>query len=76
MFWRICLPKRSQNAQRTAIHSQPPHVSAIGYCFIRNFQSSLAQLKTDQLSVEHCTGMAEVMDSNLVIFSGFNFTIA
>jgi len=31
MFWRICLPKRSQNAQRTAIHSQPPHVSAIGY---------------------------------------------
>ena len=28
---RICLPKRSQNAQRTAIHFQPPHVSAIGY---------------------------------------------
>lgn len=31
LHWRLCLPKRPQDAERIAICPQPPHVSAIGY---------------------------------------------
>ena len=50
MFWRIYLPKRSQNVQRTAIHSQPPHVSAIGYWTFTKWSIDSCQnrITTDQ----------------------------